>query len=281
MNGKGPMPRKNEPPSPRKVYDVAKSFFTDGQAYESLMGRWSRAVGNIFLDWLSLPKALRWLEVGCGTGAFTELVLDRCAPSHFEAIDPSENQIAYARNRPVAAHAIFRVGDAQSLPCSDKEYDVVVMALVISFVPNASRAIAEMKRVTRPGGTVATYMWDTLGGGYIQQPLFEGLEAMNVELPPRPGQQNSRMDDLRRLFEEARLDQVAWRTIEIEVSYETFDEFWSAQTGIANAAVQAIRKLSDPDLGQLKAYLQDHLPRDHRGRIAYSARANAIKGIAP
>ena len=77
------------------------SFFTDGQAYERLMGRWSRAAGETFLDWLSPPKGLNWLDVGCGTSAFTELVIDRCAPVHITAIDPAEDQIAYARNRPL------------------------------------------------------------------------------------------------------------------------------------------------------------------------------------
>ena len=126
------------------------SFFTDGQAYERLMGRWSRATGEVFLDWLALPKGLSWLDVGCGTGAFTELVIDRCAPSSMSAVDLSEGQISYARGRPWVDRVAFRVGDAQSLPFANDTFDVAAMALVINFVPDGARAAAEMKRVVRP-----------------------------------------------------------------------------------------------------------------------------------
>ena len=150
-----------------------KGFFTDGQAYERLMGRWSRAAGATFIDWLSLPKGLNWLDVGCGTGAFTELVIDRCAPAQISAIDPSEDQIAYARSLPVSTRATFRVGDAQSVPFGNGEFDVATMALVISFIPDAPKAVAEMRRVVKPNGTAGAYMWDSLGKGFVQQPLAE------------------------------------------------------------------------------------------------------------
>jgi ubiquinone/menaquinone biosynthesis C-methylase UbiE len=256
----------------------ATSLFTNGQAYERLMGRWSRAAGEEFLDWLSLPKGLNWLDVGCGTGAFTELVIDRCAPSNISAIDPAEDQIAYARNGSAAKRATFRTGDAQSLPFADREFDVAAMALVISFVPDAAKAVAEMKRVVRPQGIVAAYMWDILGGGFIQRPLVQALGAMGIDVPPATGRKNSSIEEMRSLFERAGLDQVAARTIEIEVSYPNFDDYWSAQTGLANPVVQPIRKMSDPDVARLQAYLRDRLPTDHSGRIAYPARANAVKG---
>ena len=114
----------------------APSFFTDGQAYHRLMGRWSCAVGEVFLGWLALPKGLNWLDVGCGTGTFTELVIDRCAPSSMSAIDPSEDQINYARSGHSASQATFRTGDAQSLPFADHAFNVAAMAFVINFVPD-------------------------------------------------------------------------------------------------------------------------------------------------
>src|SRR4029079_7932282 len=96
------------------------NYYTDGQAYERLMGRWSRAAGEIFLDWLSLPKGLKWLDVGCGTGAFTAVIIERASPSHVSSIDPSEDQIAHARTGPAAKVASFRIGDAQSLPFGNR-----------------------------------------------------------------------------------------------------------------------------------------------------------------
>jgi ubiquinone/menaquinone biosynthesis C-methylase UbiE len=86
-------------------------------------------------------------------------------PLNICAIDPAQDQIAYARNGPAASRAIFQTGDAQSLPFADREFDVAAMALVISFVTEASKAGAEMKRVDKQHGTVAAYMWDSLGGG--------------------------------------------------------------------------------------------------------------------
>jgi ubiquinone/menaquinone biosynthesis C-methylase UbiE len=259
----------------------AAGYFADGQAYERLMGRWSSAVGEVFLDWLSLPNGLNWLDVGCGTGAFTELVINRCAPSNICAIDPAPDQIAYARNGPAASRATFRTGDAQSLPFADREFDVAAMALVISFVPDASKAVAEMKRVVKQQGTVAAYMWDSLGGGYVQRPLMEALGAMGIDVPPAAGAKNSRIEEMQSLLERAGLDHVATRTIEIEVSYANFEEYWSAQTGLANPIVQAIRKMSKQDISALQTNLREHLPTNSNGGIAYPARANPVKGRVP
>jgi ubiquinone/menaquinone biosynthesis C-methylase UbiE len=97
----------------------ADKLFTDGEAYERMMGRWSRVAGEPFLDWLNIPKGLRWLDVGCGNGAFTEEIIARCAAGAVMAIDPSEDQLAFARTRPGAKMAKFEVGDAQKLTFGD------------------------------------------------------------------------------------------------------------------------------------------------------------------
>src|SRR5262245_25731189 len=137
-----------------------------------------------------------------------------------------------------------------------------VESLVISFVPDAANAVAEMKRVVKPQGTVAAYMWDILGGGFIQRPLVEALGAMGIDVPPATGRKNSSIEEMRSLFEGAGLNQVATRTIEIEVSYPNFDDYWSAQTGLANPVVQPIRKMSEPDVARLQTYLRERLPAD-------------------
>jgi SAM-dependent methyltransferase len=149
--------------------------FNDGAAYERMMGVWSRLAGNIFLDWLAPRPGLRWIDVGCGNGAFTELLVERCAPSEVQGIDPSDAQIAFARTRPAARLAQFQLGDALALPFPDERFDAAVMALVIFFVPDPARGVAEMVRVVAPGGTVSAYAWNMFDGGFP-------LDAFRVEL---------------------------------------------------------------------------------------------------
>ena len=155
-------------------------LFTDGEAYERLMGRWSRKVGKLFLDWLDAPKSLSWLDVGCGNGAFTEEIIARSTPAAVTAVDPSDDQLGYARTRPGVKMTNFQVGDAQNLPFADSTFDVATMALVISFLPDPDKAAAEMARVVRPGGWVAAYMWDGPGGGTPVHPIYLALESMGM-----------------------------------------------------------------------------------------------------
>src|SRR5262245_7307906 len=131
-----------------------KIHFDDGAAYEQLMGVWSRYAGEIFLDWLKPPLGLRWIDIGCGNGAFTKILVDRCQPIEVQGIDPSEEQLAYARTRPASRVTEFRRGDAMALPFSAGRFDAAVMALVVVFVPDPAKGIAEMVRVVRPGGIV-------------------------------------------------------------------------------------------------------------------------------
>jgi ubiquinone/menaquinone biosynthesis C-methylase UbiE len=256
-------------------------YFTDGAAYDRLMAPWSRAAGKEFLDWLSMPPGLRWLDVGCGTGAFTELLLEQSSPHHVSAVDPAEDQIAYARTKPPAKRVDFRLSEAQALPFADREFDVAAMALVITFVSDPTRAITEIKRVVKPGGMLGTYVWDFLGKGNTQQPLREAVEAMGVPVLPTPGHIHSRLESLRAIFTGAGLDAVTVRPIEIEITYANFDEYWTAQTGFANTVVQHMRKMTDAQVEEVKAHLREHLPRDRSGQIVYKAWANAAKGRVP
>ena len=135
-------------------------LFTDGEVYERMMGRWSRLAGETFLAWLNLPMGLRWLDVGCGNGAFTEEIVARCAPDTVMAIDPSDEQLAFARTLPGTKMAKFVLGDAQKLSFGTMALSTWhIMALVLSFLPDPAKAVADMARVVRSGGWVATYMW--------------------------------------------------------------------------------------------------------------------------
>ena len=165
----------------------ARPTFDDGAAYDEFMGRWSRAVGAVFLDWLAAPRKAAWLDVGCGTGAFTTLIVKTCAPARVAAVDPGAAQIEFARRQPVAKRADFRVADAQTLPFSDGTFDVVASALVINFIPDRARAVAQMRRVTRPYGTVGGYVWDFADDRSPSWPFNRALSGLGIEPPQLPG----------------------------------------------------------------------------------------------
>jgi len=250
--------------------------FDDGAAYERHMGTWSRLAGDIFLDWLAPQPGLRWIDVGCGNGAFSERIVDRCAPAEVQGIDPSEGQLAFARTRPAARLAKFQQGDAMALPFPDGGFDVAVMALVIFFVPDPAKGVAEMARVVRPGGTMTAYAWDLFGGGFPLEPIGAELRAMNIRpfLPPSPDA--SRTENLRALWTRAGATDVEMRVIKVERTFASFDEFWSV--AMTSNVRMVIDKMSATDAEHLKARVRERLPADSAGRITFGAHANAIKG---
>ena len=253
-------------------------LFTDGEAYERLMGRWSRLAGDIFLDWLDIPANLRWLDVGCGNGAFTEALIARCSPAEVVAVDPSAGQIAYARTRPGAKAAQFQVGDAQALPFEDGRFDVAVMALVITFLPDPAKAVAELARVVRPGGWAATYMWDVPGGGTPVHPVYVAMESLGIPSPRPPGAEVSRRDAMHALWEAAGLESIETRVIRIPVVYSDFDDFWNSNSGPVGPQGKAIQQMSPRAREELRARVRELLPAGPGGRIAYESFANAVKG---
>lgn len=140
------------------------------------MGKWSQLVGERFLTWLSPEPGKHWLDVGCGSGAFTELVFERCVPASVQGIDPSAEQLEFARSRPSTSRAQFRQGDAMAQPFPDNSFDVAVMPLVIFFVPEPARGVAEMARVVRSGGLVSAYGWDLMGEAFPIMPCVRSLK---------------------------------------------------------------------------------------------------------
>lgn len=254
--------------------------FDDGAGYEKFMGTWSRLVGDVFIDWLAPAKGLRWVDVGCGNGAFTENIVERCAPEAVDGIDPSEGQLAFARQRPAGRLAQFRQGDAMALPFADKSFDVAVMALVIFFVPDPAKGVAEMARVTRPGGLVATYAWDVMGGGFPMEPMQAAMRDMGISplLPPRA--EASRADVLVALWKGAGINAIESREITVRRSYADFDEFWTI-TQLSAGVRPVLEKMPVSAIEELKGKVRMRLPADASGRITYSARANAIKGRMP
>ncbi|MES2098994.1 MAG: methyltransferase domain-containing protein [Pseudomonadota bacterium] len=254
--------------------------FDDGAAYEDFMGKWSQLAGDTFLHWLAPPPGLHWVDVGCGNGAFTELLVARCKPVAVHGIDPSPEQIAYARMRLAGGAVQFEVGDAQALPHADRAFDAAVMALVIFFVPDPAKGVAEMARVVRPGGSVSAYAWDILGGGFPFAALQEEMAALGVPPLWPPSAEASRLDAMRALWAGAGLVQVETREIVVERTFADFASFWRiAQSGPRLAP--RLAAMPPDDVARLQQRLRERLGADAEGRITYSARANAIRGVVP
>jgi len=254
--------------------------FDDGAAYERYMGVWSRFAGEIFLDWLALRPGLRWIDIGCGNGAFTELIIERCAPAEVQGIDPSEAQLAFARTRPATSLAKFRSGDAMTLPFAANSFDAAAMALVIFFVPDPVKGVAEMARVVCPGGTVATYAWDMLGGGFPNEPIQAEMRAMGLKTVHPPSADASRMEVLRDLWSRAGLEAVETREVVVQRNFANFDDYWTISL-LAPSVVATIATMAPHDIALLKTRMRARLPANAAGRITYNARANAIKGRVP
>jgi SAM-dependent methyltransferase len=245
------------------------------------MGRWSRAVAPAFLDWVAPPSGARWLEVGCGTGVFTELVVDRCAPAMVSAVDPSSVQIDHARRQPVARRVDFRVGDARALPFADGGFDVVAAALVINFIPDRPRALGEMRRVARAGGIVAGYVWDFAAERSPSGPLRVGMRQFGADVPELPGTRDSSLGALGSLFRDAGLERVATRSIEVTLRYSSFDDFWQAQTPSYSPTTRIIAAMTAGECARLKETVREGLPVNADGGIEYSAHAHAIQARVP
>lgn len=256
------------------------TVFNAADDYERFMGRWSRAIGEKFLDWLAPPADARWLDVGCGTGAFSELIAKRCAPSTLAGIDPSPEQIAYARQH--FPRFRFEVAGADKMPFGDGAFDVVASALVIHFIPDRRQAFAEMKRVLASGGHVAGYTWKREGlkefAAYA--PMIDGLAAIGEEPPHSTPVEESSIAGMRAALEAAGFVDAAAIEIAVTQTFQDFDEYWEIQTIPFHRAGKAVQALDEARRARLREHLRSKLPAAD-GTITYAATAIAGKARKP
>lgn len=252
--------------------------FSDGGGYEKMMGRWSRVAGARFLAFLQPDHGASWLDVGCGNGAFSELLFNQAQASRVAGIDPSEGLLEAAKARLDRYEAHLTLGDAQSLPFADNDFDASVMALVINFIPEPAKAVKEMVRVTRKGGSVSSYIWDIAGGGFTMEPIRDALSKSFGVNAPVTGPEKTTKDYMQGLWQAQRLQEVETVRLDVPLTYESFDDFWQSNTGIPNSVANAVKALSDGDLASLKTTLAESLVSPETGRVSYCAAINAVKG---
>jgi SAM-dependent methyltransferase len=253
-----------------------------GDAYEPYVGRWSRLVAREFLGWLAVPAGRRWLDVGCGTGALAQTILALAAPGKVVGVDPSPAYVAFARERVNDPRAEFEVGDAQALQAASATFDAVVSGLVLNFVPEPDRAVSEMVRVARPGGTVAAYVWDYAEGMQMMRHFWDAAG----ELDPRARELDEGRrfplcgpEPLTELFRTTGLDKVEVRAIDVPTVFRDFDDYWSPFLGGQAPAPGYSMSLSQERRAALRERIRAGLPTNPQGEHHLTARAWAVRGL--
>jgi SAM-dependent methyltransferase len=256
--------------------------FYDGAEYERFMGRWSRAIGEKFLAWLNAPKGARWLDVGCGTGAFTGQAARDAAPRSIVGVDPAPAQIEYARREAAAKGATFEVADATALPFPEGAFDVVASALVYNFIPDRPKALAEMRRVLAPGGMVAAYIWEREPVDRSPHaPMEQGMVRIGAGYLKPPVAPEGTPDGLKRALAHAGFRDVDVTLIEARQTYRDFDDYWASQTVSLAPIGKSVAALSDAQRAHLREVMHTILPADRTGGIGYASRALAFRATRP
>ena len=258
-----------------------KSEWASGDAYEPYVGRWGRLIAVQFVPWLKVSKHVRWLDVGCGTGALSQTILDIAVPSLVQGIDPSEDYVNYASKQVTDRRVRFEVGDARSLPYQTSLFDAVVSGLALNFVPEPAAALSEMVRVTRIGGTVALYVWDYSGEMQLMRYFWNAA----VTLDPAAKQ----LDEGRRfpichrmallqLFQDAGLRDIEALSIDAPTRFRSFDDYWVPFLGGQGPAPSYAMSLSEDHRKELRDLIRARLPIKSDGGIDLIARAWAVRG---
>lgn len=251
-----------------------------GAAYEPYVGRWSRVVAKEFLAWLNVKEKARWLDVGCGTGALSQTVLKQVKPQGVTGVDSSEGFVNYARQQTSNTNANFVVGDARALPFADDSYDAAVSGLVLNFVPEPEKAVAEMARVTKPGGTVAAYIWDYAGKMEFMRYFWDAAVALDSEVLDEGKRfPLCQPEPLAALFRNIGLEHVEVRGIDAPTVFRDFDDYWSPFLGGQGTAPTYTMSLSEEKRDELRDYIYSNLPINSDGSIHLIARAWAVQGM--
>ncbi len=245
------------------------------------MGRWGRLLAAEFVEWLSLPSGLMWVEVGCGTGALTGAIVDLATPLVVHASDPSDAFLERAREA-IGSPATFASGDATAIDQRDGSADVAVAGLALNFVPDQHATVREMTRVVRPGGTVAAYVWDYAAGMEFLRTFWDAaieLDPAARELDEGVRFPTCRPDALERLWREAGLRDTRTAALVIPTAFRDFDDLWAPFLGGQGPAPGYLMSLTAGHRERLRGTLQARLRPEVDGTIRLRARAWAVRAV--
>ena len=263
---------------------AAHDVFDRASAYEPYVGRWSRLLAPRFVGWLGAPGGKPWLDVGCGTGALTEAILAAARPALVCGVDPSADYVEHARAKVRDHRASFAVGDATALHFPDAAFFVAAAALVLNFVPDAGLAVAEMRRVVEPEGTVAAYVWDYAEGMTMMRIFWDAaveLDRTAASLDEGARFSICRPARLKACFESAGLAHVEVRELNVEMHFRDFDDFWHPFLGGQAPAPAYVASLDDDRRVAVRELIRSRLPIAAGGSIDMTSRAWAVRGTVP
>ena len=259
-----------------------KDIWASGEAYEPYVGRWSRLVAHKFLEWLPVPPGSLWLDVGCGTGALTQTILQVATPRAVKGIDAAQGYIDYVRGRNTDPRATFQLGDAQALPVETASYDAVVSGFMLNFVPHPDQAVTEMARAAKPGGRVAIYVWDYAGKIQFMRHFWNAAAALDpaaVDLDEGRRFPLCNPGSLADLFQGVGLTGIEVQPIDIWTVFKDFDDYWSPFLGSQGPAPGYTMSLSEAGRTALRERIRASLPFALDGSIPLMARAWAVRGV--
>ena len=251
-------------------------------AYQRYMGRWSRKVAPLFLDWLHAPHGMSWADVGCGTGELSLLIASRFGPSRLIGIDTSAAFLAHAARRVPSGE--FREGDASRLGLPDGGLDYAVSGLVLNFLPDKPGALAEMVRVVRFGGTVALYVWDYAGQMQIMRHLFDAARRIDPASSSWDDGVNApicRPGPLAEAFAAAGLAGPETIALDIPAAFVDFEDYWRPFLGGTGSAPRYLASLDEGTRNRIRDAIRESLPIGPDGEILLAARAWGVKGRVP
>lgn len=234
-----------------------------------------------FVRWLEVPSGANWIDVGCGTGALSEAILDLAKPLTVRAVDPAPGFVGFARGTMRDSRASFVIADARALPLGSGTSDAVVGGLMLNFVPEPDIALREWHRVLRSGGTAAVYVWDYAGEMQMMRSFWGAAVALDPEARDLYETGRFAVWDggyLSETLRAAGFGRVEARAIDVPTVFADFDGYWTPFLGGQGPAGVYIRSLDNTRRDALRDRLRGALVRESDGTIRLSARAWAVKG---
>lgn len=267
-----------------KAQEGQAKMFEDAEAYDRFMGRWSRILAPRFVDFSEAPDGGRILDAGSGTGSLAQAIAERKTHGRIVGIDPSPKYVAYAVSRnSFPDRAAYEVGDAQKLHFSDASFDAALSLLVFNFIPDPGKALAELRRVTKPGGRIAAAVWDYGAGMQMLRKFWDAAVHLDAAADPFDEKHMPlcRSGELADLWRRGGLDDVLEKPIDVELRFRSFADYWDPFLLRQGPAGSYASRLTQEKLQALRKELKNALAVQVEAEpIVFNARVWAVRGTS-